>query len=36
VDGINGGSDYYNRLLIARCRAATTERLVTTLEESPR
>jgi hypothetical protein len=34
VDGINGGSDYVNRLLTARWEAATTERPVTTLEES--
>jgi len=33
VDGINSGSYYYDRLLTARL-PATTERPVTTLEES--
>jgi hypothetical protein len=34
VNGINSGSDDDNRLLTARWEAATTERPVTTLEES--
>jgi hypothetical protein len=34
VDDINSGSDDDTRLLTARWEAATTERPVTTLEES--
>jgi len=34
VDGINSGSDCYNRLLTAGWEAATTKGPVPTLEES--